>query len=465
MLRDRYGVDEVFESLAPLVAQMEPELTQIDRVLDDDEVHAMVRADLEGRYPKTTKTGRNSTPVEVILRMLVVRRLYGLSFQQTEWYVNDSLVLRRFCRVYCQKVPDDTTLVRWERVIKPKTLEALNERLNAIAKSAKLTRARKLRTDGSLVESNVHYPSDNSLLADGVRVLSRLIKRAKPLLEGCVEKAEEVFRDRTRSGKRLAREIGSHSRQGVERLKAGYERLLKVTAASVRQAKAVLTSLGELGSSQAEALAKRLGSFVGLVEQVIDQTERRVLRAEQVPAGEKIVSLFEPHTRIIKRGKAGKDTEYGRKVWVDEVDGGFVSGWRVLEGNAADQSQWQPSLDHHVEQFGKAPYQASADRGVYSAENERYALDLGVERVILPQPGYRSEERRLYEKQRWFRRGRRYHAGVEGRISVLKRKHGLDRCLNHGEEGFERWVGLGIIAANLAVMGRALAKRAQMQHS
>jgi IS5 family transposase len=225
----------------------------------------------------------------------------------------------------------------------------------------------------------------------------------------------------------------------------------------VAPARRVLASLRQRGSGKADALGDRLEGFISRVEQVIEQTKRRVLDGQTVAAKDKLVSLFEPHTCIIKRGKAAKPTEFGRKVWLDEVDGGLVSEWRVLEGNAPDQKQWQPSLDNHVEQFGRPPYQASADRGVYYPDNERYAEQIGVRRVILPQPGHKSEARCRYERQSWFRRGRHYHAGVEGRISVLKRRHKLGRCLNHGEVGMQRWVGLGIIAGNLAVMGRTLA--------
>ena len=177
-----------------------------------------------------------------------------------------------------------------------------------------------------------------------------------------------------------------------------------------------------------------------------------------VPATQKIVSLFEPHTDIIRRQKAGKDTEFGHKVWLDEVDGGLVTRWQVLEGNPDDAEQWQPALDHHRQQFGKPPHQASGDRALYSPENEAYAQHQGVKQPVLPQPGRKSETRRLHEAQPWFKRGRRFHAGVEGRISVLKRKHELDRCRDHGEANFDKWVGWGAIAGNLAVIGTALAR-------
>ena len=147
--------------------------------------------------------------------------------------------------------------------------------------------------------------------------------------------------------------------------------------------------------------------------------------------------------------------EYGHKVWLNEVDGGIVTHYRILNGNPNDETQWEPSLKAHVESFGKPPEQASADRGLYSAPNEKYAKDLGVQHVVLPKRGYKSKQRREHESQEWFVAGRKWHAGVEGRISVLKRAHGLGRCLNHGLPGFERWVGWGVIAGNLAVMGRA----------
>ena len=187
---------------------------------------------------------------------------------------------------------------------------------------------------------------------------------------------------------------------------------------------------------------------------------RRVFQGEKVPAGEKIVSLFEPHSAIIRRNKARKPTEYGHKVWLDEVDGGIVTRWQVLEGNPNDEQQWLPSLEHHIECFGRPPHQMSADRGVHSLHNEKVAQERSVKRVILPQPGRKSEARQRHEKQRWFQQGRRWHAGVEGRISVLKRRNELDRCRDHGKQGFDRWIGWGVIAANLLVLGRNVVARA-----
>ena len=225
-----------------------------------------------------------------------------------------------------------------------------------------------------------------------------------------------------RSAKRAAQQISRQARRGQEAIKTPYRRLLRTAQASLRQAQKVREALLAQADEAAEALWERLDTFLPRVAQVIEQAKRRIVDEEPVPAAEKLVSLFETHTQIIKRGKPQHETEFGHKVWLDEVDGGIISGFRILDGNPPDTEQWRPSLNHHQQQFGHPPDLASADRGVHSAANERYAQQLGVRRVVLPKPGAKSEARRQYERQSWFRRGRRWHAGVEGRISVVKRK-------------------------------------------
>jgi len=461
MLQDRYETDKIFESILKLTNEMDPILAEIDRLLDDEELYQLIRNDLARRYPQTEVTGRNSTPVEVILRMLAVKRLYVLSYERTEYQVRDSLVLRQFCRVYLQDVPDDTTLIRWAGLIQPGTLKQFNVRLTELACQLKVTRGRKLRTDGTVVESNIHPPSDSSLLADSVRVLGRTLVRTKQVLGERTDLGQEVFRNRIRSVRRLARQVGESMRRRSEQAKtegkSAYRKLIWATEATIEQAQQVLPVLQKQVTDQAKKLAQILSTFIPRAQQVVAQTVRRVLQQEKVPASEKIVSIFEAHTDIIRRNKAHKPTEYGHKVWLDEVDGGIVTRWDVLEGNPNDDRQWLPSLDHHIECFGKAPWQASADRGVHSSYNEYQAQQRGVQRVILPKPGRRSKARLKHEKQAWFKRGRKWHNGVEGRISVLKRCHELSRCRDHGQDGFEKWVAWGVIAANLKTIGRKVA--------
>lgn len=219
-------------------------------------------------------------------------------------------------------------------------------------------------------------------------------------------------------------------------------------------------------SKRALALADLLLQYVPLVRQVIAQTTRRVLEGQTVSAADKIVSLFEPHTAIIQRGKAAPhETEFGRKLWYSEVDGGLVSEYRILKGNPPEPRQWPPSLKHHLKLFQHPPEVATADRGVFSPENEQAARAAGIKYVALPQPGAKSDERQAYEAQPWFRAALRFRAGIEGRISSLKRARHLSRCPNHGETGVERWVGWGVITNNLVVIATRLARRRRSKRS
>lgn len=455
MLVEHYPTDKRFEDLLRYFPELSPELKKIDSYLEDEKVYRLIRDDLAKRYPKTKETGRPSTPAEVVLRMLVVKRLYGYSYAETERVVRDSLSLRQFCRVYLNDVPDEKTLIRWAKVIQAKTLEKFNERIMQLAVERKVTRGRKLRTDGTVVESNIRAPSDNRLLADGVRVLARTVVRARELLQ---QKVQEPFEDFTQAAKQRARQIGETLRKKTEAAKSvgrqHYQELIEMTQKTIESARHIQKQLHEMQEQKAKRLAQSLETFLPRAEQVIDQTTRRIMQGEQVPASEKIVSLFEEHTDIICRGKESRPVEYGHKIWLNEVEGGLVSHYRILDGNPSDADQWKPSLKAHLKTFHQSPQQASGDRGLYSEPNEQLAHDLGVKKVILPQPGYRSKTRLKQEHKAWFVQGRHWHAGVEGRISVLKRAHDLGRCLAHGLNGFQCWVGWGIIAGNLAVLGR-----------
>jgi IS5 family transposase len=464
MIVDRYDPINLFELVPKLKLEFEPELAQLDRLLDDDVLFERVKADLSRRYPNSRKLGRHSTPVEVILRMLVVKRLYNFSYEQTERFVSDSIVLRQFCRLYLEAAPDDTTLIRWANLIGPKTLERLNERAVELARSLKVTRGRKLRIDATVVETNIHHPTDDTLLSDGVRLISRLVGRAKGLIPErsmCQAARGEPFRNRTRSAKRLAHKISKMARRRTEQAKASYreayERLIKIARASIRQAERVGSMLEEAPS--AAKISEEICHFAGLLERAVSQAHRRVFEDEQVPAKEKLLSIFEEHTAIIRRGKARKETEFGRKVWLSEVDGGIVSGFRVLEGNAGDEAQLKPALEDHLRSFGKLPELVAADRNVHSKENERLAKGMGVKKVCLPKAGKKSREREEHERQGWFKRARRFRAGIEGRISVMKRREYLGRCRDKGEEGFGRWVGWGVLTANLGTIAQTLAAR------
>jgi transposase, IS5 family len=343
MLVDRYDPENVFARVPELAEQMDPVLQQLDRLLDDDQLYEQVRADLAHRYRLTPIHGRHSTPGEVLLRLLVVKHLYGWSFAETEQRVADSLVLRWFCRVYFRRVPDDTTLLRWAQTIRPATLHALTTRAAQLAAQLRVTRARKLRVEATVVETTIHYPTDSGLLGDGVRVLTRLVQRAKPLLRERLSSghgARDVFRNRTRSLRRtlqtLYRTVRRKAQDAAVQQQRLYARLIHITEQTLRQAQRIRQALdprqrnraapAQGGARAAPArLQAAVDRFVPLVAQVIRHARTRVLEGAQVPAQAKLVSLFEPQTRILRRHKTGTPVEFGRQLVLDAVDGGIIT--------------------------------------------------------------------------------------------------------------------------------------------
>jgi len=243
MLRERYPKDKVFEEILQHVPKMDPILAKIDTQLEDENLLEFIKEDLSKRYPKTLKTGRNSTPVEVVIRMLIVKRLYQYSYAETERYISDSLLLRQFCRIYLNKVPDDTTMIRLANQIQPETLEKFNARIVEIAIQGKVIRGEKLRTDGTVVETNIHPPTDSRLLADSIRVLSRIVAKARKAMEIAIEPMEDF----TKAARKTARNIGEAMRKRTDEAKEigkqHYQELLEMTEKTTQQADQVLAHL------------------------------------------------------------------------------------------------------------------------------------------------------------------------------------------------------------------------------
>ena len=461
MLRDRSEPVDLFTLVPALELRFEPELAELDRLLEDDQIFQQVKADLSRRRPHTIDTGRPSTPVEVILRLLVAQHLYDWSYAQTEHFVGDSLVLRQFCRLGFDPVPHHTTLMRWSNLLQPETMHRLLDRVTELARSLKVTRGRKLRIDSTVVATTIHYPTDSTLLFDGVRMLSRFVQRATTALTG---KPRRVGAQRIRQAKQLVRRIEAtaavHATTAdrAERPRL-YRRLLELTQTSVRQAEQVQRALAGRSEAAAERLEAAVRSVAPLVQQVIAQAERRVLRGETVPASEKLVSLFEPHTAIVRRGKAHLSAEFGRKIMLDEVDGGLVTRYAVLVGNPPDAPELPTSLAHHQLCFDQVPAVLTADRAFFTLDNDQLAHDLHIGSIALPRPGPLTADQLQVRRRAAFRRAYRWRAGIEGRISVLKRRFGLDRCRYRGEAGMERWVGWGLLAHNLRQISRTVATR------
>jgi IS5 family transposase len=365
-------------------------------------------------------------------------------------------VYRAFARISCDVAPDATTILKIARALGPTVIEQLHQRVVALAIAAGVTKGRRMRVDTTVVETHIHYPTDSSLLADGVRVVTRIVKR----LETLVGHGRRAVRNRSRSVTRRVLEIlhAARSPKTREVLVRSYRRLLASTQAVLRDAETVRRRAAQrvrtaAGPTRRQVVRaqRRLRTTVPLVRRVIAQAKARVLHGDtHVP--DKVLSLFEPHTTPIRKGKLVKPTEFGKLVTIQEAEGQIVTAYAVHAGRPADSTLWTPALQAHQHTFGQAPYLAVGDRGFASAANEREAHTRGVRRVVLPRPGRKRAARRAHERQRWFRRGLRWRVGCEGRISVLKRRHGVNRCLYHDVEGMDRWVGLGVISSNLIVI-------------
>jgi IS5 family transposase len=294
-----------------------------------------------------------------------------------------------------------------------------------------------------------------------VRVLSRLVQHAATALSG---RKRRLGASRTRLAKQLVRRIEATAAVAASAATRAerptlYRRLLAVAQASVRQAAQVQQWLAGWSDATAQRLESALQRTAPLVQQVIAQAERRVLQGESVPASAKLVSLFEPHTAIVRRGKAHLPAEFGRKIMLDEVDGGLVTRYAVLAGNPPDAPELPTSLAHHQACFDHAPVVLTADRAFFTLDNDQLARDLGIPAVALPRQGPLTPKHQQVQQRAAFRRAYRWRAGIEGRISVLKRRFGLGRCRYHGEAGMERWVGWGLLAHNLRQISRSLASR------
>jgi len=213
---------------------------------------------------------------------------------------------------------------------------------------------------------------------------------------------------------------------------------------------------GHADDPRARRLAEQLGEVLPRLKQGVRPAERRVLENDPVPSPEKLLSLSEPHTQVVPRFKAGKPVEFGRTIRLDEVEGGIITGYSILEqGGGQDQEHLADSLANHAQQFGRAPRVLAADRGMSSASNERLATEAGIKDVALPRVGKATAERRAGEKGHRFRKAYKFRAGIEVRIHVLRRDYGLKRSRYHGERGMGRWVGWGVVAHNLSKVAEA----------
>jgi transposase, IS5 family len=451
------------------VAIADPILDPIDLLLDDPELVALCARLLEGRSTRSATFGRTGIAPDRLLRCVVLKHFKDWSFRQLERELRCNLLYRRFTRFYEDPIPDFTSFSRIFGLFGSDGTAQIHQRIVEKAAQAAVAQGKKLRTDTTAVESNIHHPTDSSLLADSLRVLTRSLKRISAGCKGVEIKVVDHARCAKYRVLEICRAAKKFNDAGRQQIKDSYQKLMQTTRQVAAQAVMVLAHLrsGELAPRSESFLQvlqaeSSLRHYLPLVENVIAQTQARIVEGD-TRHPDKILSLFEPHSVVIRKGKAHKPNEFGRLVRIDEVENGIVSHYAVAGGNPCDQTQWKPALENHVEIFGQAPRMACADRGFWNAANEKFAEQLGVKHVVLPGRGRLSETRARRQKKRWFRCGQGWRAGIEARVSTLKHRFGMRRAFYKGEVGFERHVGWAVIAHNLVAMTRALRPQNQKE--
>lgn len=425
------------------------ELRAMSEILDSKpELSKKVREDLLAGGAHA-KRGRKGMTGDQVLRVMVLKLMTGFGYDDLCFHLADSTSYRTFCRIgYFEGTLKKSTLQENVKKVQAETLEEINRVLVLSAAEEGAEAGRKVRVDCTVVESNIHDPTDSSILADTVRVLSRGLERA-------TEDFAIPSSKHTRRATRRALEI-LNANSTTERTQL-YRDLLKVTTRTVENSRWVIAQLlawpeDDLDKhAQAELLASELRQYVGLTERVIDQTKRRVLEGETVPAQEKVVSIFEPHTDIIVKDR--RETLYGHKVCLTTGASSMVLDCVVEEGNPADSTLAEKMIARQCTLYKRPPRQAALDGGFSSRPNLQNIKDMGVKDVAFSKGrGLKVSE---MVKSSWvYKQLRNFRAGVEGCISFLKRCFGLDRCTWHGFESFKSYVWSSIVAANLLILAR-----------
>jgi IS5 family transposase len=438
------------------IRKLPAELAIIDELLDDDR---FLQPFID-KHPTKSKMGRPTYPIEKYLRLMVLKRKYNLGYESLIKEVGDSITWRLFCRIAIDEpMPDPSTLIYARKRYGDEVVERLNEALLHKLKEKAVLKHRKLRTDTTVVESDIHHPTDATLMQDGVKVITRLVRKIRKVASHAVQ----GFEDRTGEIKEkilsITKVLRRRSRESWEEVDRITESVIEVTQAVVEQANAVVTQIRDTGQRMAQQSKERLQAAITLTGKLIHQARQVVSGTRTIP--DRIVSFFDPEARPIKKGKLAKGTEFGYKARIDETESGFITGYAVYSGNPADDELLIQAVETHIETFGVAPTAVAADRGFSSKKNETAIKALGVKWASLPRKGKKGQARTEHENQPWFKDLQRYRAAGEARISLLKRKYGLGRSRYRGLVGSKSWVGFGILTHNLDRAAKILTKAAE----
>jgi len=423
------------------------ELMRISRILDENPIIGeLAMQDLKPSSPKT-RSGAKGMSADQVIRAAIIKQMFGFTYEDLAFHIIDSQSIRQFCRIgFVEKGFKKSGLNKNIKALSPKTWEAVNTQLVQWAKSNKIEKGRQVRIDCTVVESHIHDPSDSSLLFDVVRVLSRLLKNTEELT------AKRFYKhDHARSAKRRMLEIQYAKTKKVRTSK--YKNLLKITGQTVQYAQKAVAAMESDPSCDLKlfALLSEMKQYLDLASRVMDQTRRRVINGEKVPATEKVVSIFEPHTDIVIKDR--RDTFYGHKVCLTGGASNLIVDCVITEGNPADSTLVEQMLDRQNDIYGRYPLKASLDGGFASKDNLKAAKARQIKDVCFAKKrGLAVED--MCRSQWVYNRLRRFRAGIESGISWIKRCFGFARCTWKGFRSFKGYVWASIVAANLLTLAR-----------
>ena len=424
------------------------ELENISRILDaNPTICDLAMQDLSEVGQKASRSGARGMTADQVVRAAIVKQMLNFTYKELAFHIVDSNSLRRFMRIgIADKGFKKSVLNKNVKALSPQTWEAINAQLVQYADDEKIEKGRQVRIDCTVVESNIHEPTDSSLLWDSVRVLTRLLYRAKEDFGLRIS-----FQDHTRRAKR--RLLGIMNSRSKKVRKSKYNDLIKVTNKSIGYAQRAIEAIDKVASISHGLVALRLdlNQYSQLATRVVDQTQRRVLLGEDVPASDKVVSLFETHSDIIVKDR--RDTFFGHKVCLTGGASNLIVDCLIVDGNPADSSLTVDMLDRQKELYGRYPLKVALDGGFASKDNLNKAKEKQIKDVCFAKKrGLEVED--MCRSQWVYDRLRRFRAGIESGISWVKRCFGMTRCTWKGLRSFKSYVWASIVSANLLTLAR-----------
>jgi IS5 family transposase len=458
MLRERTVQRDYWDVILPdNVRRMSPELEAVDGLLDDERFLEPFRV----AFP--AKRGRPTIPMEVYLRLMYLKFRYKLGYEALVAEVSNNISWRLFCRIGLSgDVPEASTLCKLTKGRAKAAVATLNDALLTKLVERGTVKGRRVRSDTTVLPANIVYPTDIALLADGLRVTERHLGRLHKLGGTLGATVEAIVKRMAQSRVRVKEQLRRLSQQLKQKDRPAGVRQA-ATKLVMEEAEQVCSEVSAVVGASDDSGDKTVGRERQAVRDGVTVLQRLVEQTKQVLGGDphvknRVVSVFDQEARPIRKGKLDKPTECGRVVRLDQSDDGYITGYQVHVGNPGDAGQVIPAVEHHVAVFRQAPQGFAGDRGMASTNNDRQLARLGVQTVSLPRAGPLDDQRVAVEQEPAFQELKKWRAGIEGLISLMKRVFGWARCLFKGTPGAEAWVDWSVLAHNLRRYGRSIGR-------